>query len=268
VTTHDIHPSAIVEAGARLSDGVKIGPFCLVGSRVELGPRTELVSHVALAGRTTIGEDCKIYPFVSLGHPPQHLKYAGEDVSLEIGHRNVIRENVTMNAGTPQGRTRTLIGNDCYFMAASHVAHDAIVGNNVIFTNDSMVAGHVEVGDYVIIAGNSAVHQFVRIGAHAFVGGMSGLENDLIPFGSCVGDRAELAGLNLVGLKRRGFDREVIHTLRKAYRELFAEEGTLEDRVLAVEAEYANSPEVMTIVRFLKAGGHRAVCMPRGRRSS
>lgn len=265
--THQIHPSAIVESGARIGDGAKIGPFCVVGPNVELGDGVELVSHVVVAGRTKIGEGCRVYPFASLGHPPQHLKYAGEEVELRIGKRNVIRENVTMNAGTPQGRRVTTVGDDGFFMTASHVAHDAIVGNNVVFTNNAVIAGHVEVGDYVIMGGTSAVHQFVRIGAYAFVGGLSGLENDLIPFGTCIGDRAELAGLNLVGLKRRGFDRQVIHTLRKAYREIFAEEGTLEERVLVAEADYANSPEVMTIVRFLKAGGHRSVCMPRGRRA-
>lgn len=266
--TQDIHPTAIIEPGARLGDGVKIGPYCVIGSQVELGAGVELVSHVVVAGRTTIGDECRIYPFASLGQPPQHVKYAGEAVELIIGKRNLIRENVTMNAGTPQGRARTVVGDDGFFMTASHVAHDCIVGNNVIFTNNAVIAGHVEVGDYVIMGGTSAVHQHVRIGAYSFVGGLSGLENDLIPFGTCIGDRAELAGLNLVGLKRRGFEREVIHTLRKAYRDLFVDEGTLEQRVLSVEAAYANSPEVMMIVRFLKTGGQRSICMPRGRRPS
>jgi UDP-N-acetylglucosamine acyltransferase len=266
--TQEIHPTAVIEPGARLGEGVKIGPYCVIGGMVELGPGVELVSHVVIAGRTTIGEGCRIYPFASLGQPPQHVKYAGEAVELCIGKRNLIRENVTMNAGTPQGRGRTVVGDDGFFMTASHIAHDAIVGNNVIFTNNAVIGGHVEVGDHVILGGTSAVHQFVRIGAHSFVGGLSGLENDLIPFGTCIGDRAELAGLNIVGLKRRGYEREVIHTLRKAYRDLFADEGTFEQRVLSVEAAYAQSPEVMTIVRFIKAGGQRAVCMPRGRRPS
>jgi UDP-N-acetylglucosamine acyltransferase len=230
---------------------------------VELGANVELISHVAIAGRTSIGAECRIYPFASLGHPPQHLKHAGEPTELRIGARNIIREHVTMNIGTAFGRGRTIVGDDCFFMAASHVAHDAIVGSHVVFTNNAMIAGHVEVGDHVIMGGGAAVHQHVRIGAHAFVGGLSGLENDLIPFGICLGDRAELAGLNLVGLKRRGFTRESIHTLRRAYRDLFNDEGTFEERIAKVETEYANSTEVMTVVQFLKLEGNRGICMPR-----
>lgn len=261
-----IHPSAVVDKSAKISDGAKIGPYCVVGPHVALGENVELVSHVVVDGRTTIGEGTRVFPFASLGTPPQHLKYGGEEVFLDIGARNIIREHVTMNCGTPQGRGRTSVGNDGYFMISSHVAHDAIVGNNVVFTNNALIAGHVEVGNFVIMGGGSAVHQHVRIGDYAFVGGLSGLENDLIPFGTCIGDRAELAGLNLVGLKRRGFSREAIHTMRRAYRDLFSEEGTLEARLAAAEEEYAASPEVMMIVHFLKAGGARAICMPRGRR--
>lgn len=259
----EIHPTALIEKGAKLAEGVKVGPYSIVGAQVELGPGVELVSHVVVAGRTRIGEKTRVYPFASLGGPPQHLRYAGEDVSLEIGARNTIREHVTVNLGTPFGRGQTVLGNDCFLMAGAHIAHDCIVGNHVVFTNNAMIAGHVEVGDHVNLGGASAVHQHVRIGAHAMVGGLSGLENDLIPYAICLGDRAELAGLNIVGLKRRGFSREAIHTLRRAYRDLFSEGGTLERRILAAEADYADSPEVMAIVRFLKSEGNRGVCLPR-----
>lgn len=263
-----LHPTAIVEDGARLGEDVRIGPYCIVGRGAHIGPRTELVSHVVVAGLTEIGADCRIYPFASLGQPPQHLKYAGEDVSLVIGERNVIREYVTMNAGTPQGRKRTLVGSDGFFMTGAHVAHDAIVGNHVVFTNNAVIGGHVEVGDHAILGGGAAVHQWARIGRHAFVGGMAGLENDLIPFGSCLGNRAYLAGLNIVGLKRRGFSREQIHTLRNAYRLMFAPEGTFQERVEDVASLFAGESAVMEIVDFVRADSNRAMCMPRPERAS
>ena len=258
-----IHPTAIVEGGAQLSDDVTIGPFCVVGAKAKIGERTELLSHVTVSGRTSIGADCVLHPFVALGGPPQHTRYKGEDVALNIGARCVIREHVTMNTGTPFGRGSTDVGDDCFFMIGSHVAHDCVIGHHVIFVNNSVVGGHVEVGNHVMIGGNSAVHQFARIGDHAFVGGMTGLENDLIPYGSCMGDRAELAGLNVVGLKRRGFTRAAIHKIRAACKALFAEGGTLDARLTRVAEQFADVPEAMEIVRFVRAGTHRALCLPR-----
>lgn len=258
-----IHPTALVEAGARLSDDVRVGPYCVIGARASIGERTELLSHVTVSGRTSIGADCVVHPFVALGGSPQHTRYKGEDVALNIGARCVIREHVTMNLGTPFGRGATDIGDDCFFMIGSHVAHDCVIGQHVVFTNNVVVGGHVEVGNYVNIGGNSAVHQFSRIGDYAFVGGMTGLEGDLIPYGSCMGDRAELAGLNVVGLKRRGFSREAIRKIRAACKMLFASGGTLEARVERVAQEFADVPEAMEIVRFVRAGAHRALCMPR-----
>ena len=258
-----IHPTAIVESGARLSDGVTIGPYCVIGPQVSIGERTALVSHVTVSGRTSIGPDCIVHPFSALGGPPQHTRYKGEDVALNVGARCVIREHVTMNTGTPFGRGSTDIGDDCFFMIGSHVAHDCVIGHHVVFTNNVVVGGHVEVGNYVNIGGNSAVHQFARIGDYAFVGGMTGLENDLIPYGSCMGDRAELAGLNVVGLKRRGFSREAIHKVRAACKVLFGDSGTLDIRVARAAEQFADVPEAMEIVRFIRGGTHRALCLPR-----
>ncbi|MFZ1990574.1 MAG: acyl-ACP--UDP-N-acetylglucosamine O-acyltransferase [Alphaproteobacteria bacterium] len=258
-----IHSTAIVEAGARLGDGVKIGPYCVIGPQASIGERAELISHITVSGRTSLGADCVVHPFAALGGPPQHTRYKGEDVALNIGARCVIREHVTMNTGTPFGRGSTDIGDDCFFMIGSHVAHDCVIGHHVTFTNNVVVGGHVEVGNHAMIGGNSAVHQFARIGDHAFVGGMTGLENDLIPYGSCMGDRAELAGLNVVGLKRRGFSRAAIHKIRAACKVLFGDSGTLDARLSRVAEQFADVPEAMEIVRFIRAGTHRSLCLPR-----
>ena len=225
------HPTAVIEAGAKLGAGVKIGPYCVVGSQVELGDGVELVSHAVVAGSTTIGARTRIFPFASIGHQPQDLKYSGEASTLSIGADCIIREGVTINPGTAGGGLVTTVGDRCAFLANSHVGHDCRVGNNVVFSNNVMLAGHCTVGDFAILGGGAAVIQFARVGAHAFLGGMSGLENDLIPYGMALGNRAHLSGLNIVGLQRRGFSRGDIHDLRRAYRLLFAAEGTLIERM-------------------------------------
>ncbi len=258
-----IHKTAIVEDGAVLGADVEIGAYAVIGSKVTLGDGVQVMPHVSIAGRTVIGAGTKIYPFASLGQPPQSLAYKGEDTALIIGANNLIREHVTMNPGTAGARGETRIGDNCMFMAGSHVAHDCTLGNTIIMANNVMLGGHVEISDYVWLGGGAAVHQWSRIGAHAFVGGMAGLEGDLIPFGSVMGNRAHLAGLNLVGLKRRGFSRETIHDLRNAYRLLFAAEGTFSERLEDVAELFAKSPEVMTIVGFVREGGNRSLCMPR-----
>ena len=257
-----IHPTAIVEDGARIGDGVKIGPYCMVGSEVELAAGCELVSHVVVAGRTKVGPGTQIFPFASIGHQPQDLKYTGEPSTLEIGSKCILREGVTMNPGTKGGGMLTKIGDNCAFLANAHVGHDCIVGNNVIFSNGAMLAGHCTMGDFVIVGGGAGIIQFARIGAHAFVGGMSALENDLIPYGMALGNRAYLSGLNIIGLQRRGFSRDDIHKLRQAYRLLFAAEGTLAERVEDVAAEYADHASVQEIVAFIRAGGKRSLCTP------
>ena len=258
-----VHPTSVVEAGAKLNPGVRIGPFCMVGPDVVLGEGCELLSHAVVAGRTTIGPRTKIYPFASIGHQPQDLKFKGELSTLTIGADCQIREGVTMNPGTEGGNMTTIVGDRCAFLANSHVGHDCTVGNDVIFSNNVMLAGHCTVGDFAIIGGGAAVIQFARVGAHAFVGGMSGLENDLIPFGMAIGNRAHLSGLNIIGLKRRGFAQSDVHTLRRAYRMLFADEGTLAERVEDVANEHKGNAIVEEIIAFIRVGGKRSLCTPR-----
>jgi UDP-N-acetylglucosamine acyltransferase len=259
----DIHPTAIVAPETSLGSDVQIGPYCIIGSEVTLGDGVCLQSHVVVEGRTTIGEATVIYPFASIGLRPQDLKYRGEPSTLIVGARNQIREHVTMNPGTQGGLMETRVGDDCLFMIGSHVAHDCVIGNHVIMANNATLGGHVEVGDYAIIGGLAAVHQFVRIGAHAMVGGMSGVEQDLIPYGSAMGARARLRGLNLVGLQRRDFSRDDIQTLRTAYRLMFAQEGTLVERVDDVVGLYGESSAVMEIVEFIRSETSRAVLQPK-----
>jgi UDP-N-acetylglucosamine acyltransferase len=258
----EIHPTAVVEDGARISDGVKIGPFCHVAGEVTLGEGVQLVSHVAVAGRTSVGARTRIFPFASIGHQPQDLKYRGEPSTLTIGADCLIREGVTMNPGTEGGSMETIVGDRCTFLANSHVGHDCRVGNNVICSNNVMLAGHLTVGDYAGIGGGAAVIQFTRVGAHSYLGGMSGLENDLIPYGMALGNRAHLSGLNIVGLQRRGFSREDIHSLRRAYRLLFADEGTLVERAEDVEKEFREHPIVAEILAFIRTRGKRGLCVP------
>ena len=258
-----IHATAIINPNATMGKDISIGPYCIVGQDVHLGDGVRLHSHVVIDGRTRIGTETQIYPFSSIGLPPQDLKYKGEDSELIIGARNTIREYVTMNPGTADGGMRTIIGDDCLFMASTHVAHDCIVGNHVIMANNATIAGHVEVGDFAIIGGLSAVHQFVKIGKHAIIGGMSGVENNVIPYGSVVGDRARLSGLNIVGLRRRAFLKEDIKNLRTAYRMLFAEEGTLAERTEDVAKMFVNNTAVMDIIGFMRAESSRALTQPR-----
>jgi UDP-N-acetylglucosamine acyltransferase len=261
----EIHSLSVVDPKAQLAPGVKIGPFCTVGPGVVLGDNVELVSHVVVAGQTTIGAGTKVFPFASLGHQPQDLKYRGEPSTLEIGPNCVIREGVTMNPGTEGGGLRTTIGKNCAFLANSHVGHDSHVGDHVIFSNNVMLAGHCTVGDYVILGGGAGVSQFVRVGSHAFATGMAGIRHDVIPYGLVMGVPAHLNGLNIVGLKRRGFSREDIHDLRKAYRLLFAEEGTLQERVEDVASEFANHHVVHEILDFIREGGEKAMTLPHDR---
>ena len=254
---------SVVDAGAQIGAGVKIGPFCSVGPHAVIGDNVELVSHVAVAGRTTIGEGTRIYPFASIGHPPQDVKYRGEPSTLSIGRHCIIREGVTMNPGTEGGGMITSVGDRCLFLSNSHVGHDSRVGSNVIFSSNVLLAGHCVISDYVILSGGSGVHQYVRIGQHAFVSGLAGVVRDVIPYGMVIGAPAHLNGLNLIGLKRRDFSRETIHDLRRAYRLLFAEEGTLQERVDDVANEFAEHPVVHEIIDFIRAGGDRAFTLPK-----
>ncbi|ODT76431.1 MAG: acyl-[acyl-carrier-protein]--UDP-N-acetylglucosamine O-acyltransferase [Pelagibacterium sp. SCN 64-44] len=268
MSSASVHPTAIVAAGARLGNGVKIGPYCIVGDEVVLGDDVELISHVCVEGRTEIGAGSQIYPFASVGHRPQDRKYHGESSRLVIGERCVIRESVTINPGTEGGGMLTRIGNDCLLMACAHVAHDSIVGNNVIMANYVGIAGHCHIGDNVIFGGSSVVHQFTRVGAHAFVGAHSMVDGDVIPYGMAVGNRATLNGLNLVGLKRHKFDRDAIHRLRAAYRQIFASEGTLRERVEDAAELFKQDALVQDVVAFIAAASDRPILLPRNSHDS
>jgi len=259
----EIHSTAIIEEGAEIGESVFIGPYCSLGANVNIGDGCRLISHVAISGNTKIGANTHIYPFSSIGHPPQDMKYKGEASRLEVGANNIIREHVTMNPGTKGGGMVTRIGNNCLFMVGAHVAHDGVVGNHIIFANNATIAGHVVVEDYAILGGLCAVHQFVRIGRHAMIGGMSGVEQDVIPYGSVLGNRARLAGLNVVGIRRRGFSRSEIADLRKAYRLLFAEEGSMAERLVDVSEMYNENVAVMDIVDFIRGDSSRSICQPR-----
>ncbi|MFM8799598.1 MAG: acyl-ACP--UDP-N-acetylglucosamine O-acyltransferase [Tagaea sp.] len=258
-----IHPTAIVEPGAKIGPGAKVGPYCIVGANVELGAGAELISHVVLAGHTTLGARVRVHPFAVLGQPPQDMKYKGEPTRLVVGEDTIVREHATMHPGTATGRSVTEVGSKCLIMVGAHVAHDCKVGNNVVMVNGATLGGHVEVGDFAILGGITAVHQFVRIGKYAMIGGMTGVEGDVIPYGLVMGDRARLQGLNIVGLKRRGFGREQIHDLRTAYRLLFAQEGTLAERLDDVTELYAKVAPVMDIVAFIRGANNRPICLPK-----
>lgn len=259
----DVHPTAVISPGARIGNNVRIGPYSVVGDDVVLGDDVELVSHVVVAGRTEIGDGTKVFPFASIGHHPQDLKYEGEPSRLVIGKRCMIREHVTMNPGTRGGTMETRIGDDCLFMASTHVAHDCQVGNHVILANYVGLAGHAVIGDYVTFGGTCVVHQYVRVGSHAFIGAQSMIDADVIPYGMAVGNRARLAGLNLVGLKRRKFEREAIHSLRAAYRMIFSAEGALRERVDDAATMFASEPLVQEVVKFIVSSSDRPLCLPR-----
>lgn len=258
-----IHETAVVDPAAKIGAHVSIGPYCVIGPDVVLGDGVVLKSHVVVEGITEIGEGTRIFPFASIGTAPQDLKFKGEKSRLIIGRKNVIREHATMNAGTEGGGMETRVGDNGLFMIGTHVAHDCVVGNHVIMANNATLAGHVIVGDFAVIGGLAAVHQFVRIGAHSMIGGLSGVEHDVIPYGSVMGERASLAGLNLVGLKRRGFDRDTIHGLRAAYRGLFEGEGTLDERLANISDEFADNTVVQQVTDFIRGGSKRGLVVPK-----
>jgi UDP-N-acetylglucosamine acyltransferase len=259
-----IDPTARVAAGARIGEGVEIGPYCLIGPRVELGPGVRLIAHVNVTGVTTIAEGTIVYPFASLGTPPQSVHYRGGATRLAIGARCEVRESVTMNTGTEAGGGITRVGDRCFFMVGSHIAHDCQVGSDGTFANLVTLGGHVSIGNNAVLGGLVAIHQFVRIGDGVMVGGVSPVRTDIIPFGLARG--GNLIGLNIVGLRRRGLTRTALHRLRRAYRALFLGEGVFADRIDAVAREFADDPLVEKIIAFIRAGGKRPLMQPRGRR--
>jgi UDP-N-acetylglucosamine acyltransferase len=257
-----IHPQAIVAPGAQLGDGVEIGPFCVIGPKVTLGDGVRLLSHVTISGNTSVGARTILHPFTALGEPPQDLKFKGEDTRLRVGADNIIREHVTFHLGTAQGRGETVIGDRNFFMAGAHVGHDCIVGNGIVFANNAILGGRVVVDDFVILGGHSAVHQLGRVGPYAFIGGGAPVTGDVIPYGM-VDNHGFLHGLNLVGLKRRGFKRETINALRAAYRLLFEGDGHFGDRVDLAAGRFATTPEVQKIIEFIRVDQQRPLCTPR-----
>jgi UDP-N-acetylglucosamine acyltransferase len=257
-----IDPTARVADGARIGEGVEIGPYCLVGPQVELKSGVRLLAHINVTGATTIGEGTVVYPFSSLGTPPQSVHYRGGTTRLVIGPRCELRESVTMSTGTEDGGGVTRIGERCFFMVGCHIGHDCQVGDAVTFANNVVLGGHVSVGDHTFLGGQVAVHQYVRVGEGAMVAGLSGLTADLIPFGYALGQIADLVGLNVVGLQRRGVKRAEMHRLRRAYRALFLGEGVFTDRLDAVAREFANDPSVDKIIAFIRAGGERPLMQP------
>lgn len=258
----EIHSTAVIEDGAEIGAGCRIGPYCVIGPEVSIGTGSVLHSHVAVAGNTRMGSENQIFPFASIGHIPQDLKFHGEPVQLVIGSRNRIREHVTMNPGTGAGGGLTRVGDDNLFMMAVHVAHDCVIGNHVIMANNATLGGHVVIGDHAVLGGLAAVHQFVRIGHGAMIGGLAGVVADVIPYGSVMGERAHLAGLNLVGLKRRGAGRAEMHGLRAAFSEMFEGEGTLLDRVAQAGERHAGNTLVQEIVAFVTAESARSFTVP------
>ncbi len=258
-----IHPSSVIEEGAKIGADVKIGPFCHIGPQVTLGDGVELKSHVAVAGHTTIGKDTRIWPFASVGHQPQDLKYAGEETRLEIGERCMIRESVSLNPGTKGGGGLTRIGDDCLFMLGSHVGHDCMIGNRVVVANNAAIAGHVVVGDDVVIGGLAGIHQFCKIGQGAMIGAVCMVTADVIPFGTVMGERADLSGLNLVGLRRRGAQKSDINGLRAAFDALFGETGTLQERISSVREDFVDNPLVDEVISFLEQQSTRNILTPR-----
>jgi UDP-N-acetylglucosamine acyltransferase len=254
-----IHPTAIVAHGAELGPGVEIGPFCTVGPNVIIEAGAKLISHVAVEGRTRIGEYAQIFPFCTVGLAPQDLKYAGEPTGCEIGARTLVREHCTIHRGTASGVGVTRIGHDCMLMAVVHVAHDCQLGNHVIVANNAVMGGHVTIDDHAVVGGAAAIHQFVRVGRAAMIGGVSGVEGDVIPFGSVIGNRGRLAALNIIGLRRRGFDKAAIQRLHIAFKALYGKEGVFAQRLEATRRKFGNDPLVGEMLAFIDAPSHRGL---------
>lgn len=261
--TINVHPSALVEQGAVLHEGVSVGPFCHVGPRANLGPGTRLIAHASILGSTQLGANCVVHPHAALGGPPQVIGFVDTPESkLEIGEGCVFREYVSVHTGVPKSGGLTKVGNSCYMMAGAHLAHDVRLGNNVVMANGVQVGGHVVADDNVWFGGLAAVHQFTRIGRNAFVGGGAILVEDVIPFGSVIGNHAKLAGLNTVGLKRRGFSKADLHQIRSAFKAVFEGDNLFKDRLESAASAFAGQPLAMELINFIREGGNRPICKP------
>lgn len=260
-----IHSTAIVSPKAQIGEGVEVGPYCVIGDNVKIGDNTVLKSHVVIEGHTQIGKNNTIFPFASIGLAPQDLKFGGEESRVVIGDNNSIREHVTIHLGTKAGAMQTTIGSNNLLMVGVHIAHDCVVGNHVILANNATLAGHVVIGDHVVIGGLSALHQFVRVGRGAMIGGMSGVESDVIPYGLVMGERASLAGLNLVGMKRNNIARDEIHALRNFFKQLFSHENGGKNFIARLDSLAPNFEEkiIQEVVSFVKSESSRSFCQPK-----
>lgn len=262
----NIHKTAIISEGAQIASDVEIGPYCVIGPNVKIASGVRLLSHICIDGHTFIDQGTKIFPFASIGYIPQDLKYNGEASTVHIGKNCTIREYVTIHPGTKHGIMKTVIGDNCLLMISVHVAHDCVIGNNVIIANNATLAGHVNIGDHTILGGMSAYHQFIRVGSYAIIGGGSMVAEDVIPFGNVKGDRAYLNGINIVGMRRRNFDRNTIGALREAFRRIFLDEDlTFERRVDEISKEYCKNDKVKEMIDFIKVDVNKPMCMPKGR---
>ncbi len=253
-----IHRTAIIAKDAKLADGVQIGPYCIIGDKVKIGRNTQLNSHVIIE-KTDIGKDCIVYPFTSIGLPPQDMKYKDEKTKVKIGDRNIIREYITIHRASASGDGITEIGSDNFLMAYAHIAHDCKIGSFTAFANAATLAGHVVAEDFVVIGGLVVVHQFTRIGAYSMVGGFSGVGQDIPPFTVASGSRAKLYGLNIIGLRRNGFDESLISELKRAYKILFRSKLTLKKAIEKVKTDLKQSKEMKHLVRFLEQN-KRGIC--------
>lgn len=256
----EIHPTAILNPKAEIDEGVVIGPFCIIGEGVRIKKGTKLISSVVIEGDTEIGENCIIYPFTSIGLPPQDLKYKGEKTGLKIGNDNIIREYVTVHRASIGGDGITTIGDKNFLMAYVHIAHDCKIGSHIILANAATLAGHVVVEDYAIISGLTAIHQFTRIGTYAMVGGFSGVGQDVPPYTIASGARAKLFGLNTIGLKRHGFSDAKINHLKKAYKILFREKRTLKDAIKKIQEDLSYTDEIKRLIDFIQQKNARGIC--------
>ena len=256
-----IHKTALIDPGAKISKNVKIGPYSVIGSEVEIEENTEIQSHVSIVGKTKIGKNNKIYPFASIGNDPQDMKYKGEKTTLTIGNYNTIREYVTINPGTVQGGGVTSIGNKNLLMIGAHIAHDCKLGNEIVIANNAAIAGHAEIDDNVILGGNCGVHQFTRIGRMAMVGGMTGVSRDIIPYGLSTGNRNSLQGLNLIGLRRAKFENKDILGLSEAYKEIFASKN-INENISKLNGSFQDNPLVKEVIEFITKDKKRSICTP------
>lgn len=255
----EIHATAVVDSTALIDEDVFIGPFCILGKGVKIGRGARLLSNVIVEGMTEIGEECTVYPFSSIGFQPQDLKYKGEATGVKIGKRNIIREYTTIHRASVGGEGMTIVGDENFLMAYVHVAHDCKIGNHVIMANAAALAGHVAVEDYAYIGGLVGVHQFTRIGAYSMVGAFSAIGQDIPPFTMASGVRAKLFGLNTVGLKRHGFSDSTVAELKKAYKILFRDKGTLKEAIKKVQVELPYTEEIKHLIEFIEKN-KRGIC--------